>query len=777
MHERKQAKESTTNVTSRRKKNDNNPTPAAVSSVAPTMAVSQLTQLSAGTAPATDPSESFEHQRKKAVVTYGDGPLFPLPEDSPLLVTGPALQPRYHNSEYGEPVQPIDINPLLATNLESNKGWFEEHAKNLLEKTKLVFLSNQHDSASSVYLPDGSKLHPACSDSSINPASTHGTAFSLATGCDMMPSVSQTSLLKQWDPSTGQPLFPEKPTSKHERRPPTPQLTITHHDPRHIHLLRPTCKEPKAKRATAYLGVAEEAPQQRETIPRQYKFDDERQAYVHEDKDSEVVHNITCALDVNYEPSSLCTNVSLYYLTIRQKQASQAKQMFRDLRNHLHLSSENDTIDFVRIRTAQGDRRLHRDLMLPWMEPSEKYPNADLYAKCKTTDTFLEGSIERNFEEIASKRAKLIMNKSYDGHENLLKPDEGVLSSYDLQHHDFKDIELFLRFLYGRIQEDDIDPASLGHFVALAFDLGLYKLRQVMEEIIRHKLLHENPVDIMKFSAANNLYWLHVAAFDFITNNFYYYLEGQHFRNWTADALDIYIKADDLRLKTEFDVYRLVREWLLCDPTHLEHANHFLHCIRFFRMSTEEIYDCLNLNAQGETFDFAEMQLVITMHLFIQDSLKRGDILQLPIPPNRVAENLYYWDPRVLYGEVAAAHIFLNLPQPFVHESVIRDIQIAEKEYKNVYEAEEKARMVRERADRLVKDEEEKCRKMFEMMGICTEGRSPKTVEVLKSQEIQRLIPFMEPPHARWPWPGPPKDGGKLDHRKSFVGGEELAVT
>lgn len=188
--------------------------------------------------------------------------------------------------------------------------------------------------------------------------------------------------------------------------------------------------------------------------------------------------------------------------------------MFRDLRNHLHLSSDGDTPDFVRIRTSQGDRRVHRDLMLPWMEPSEKYPNADLYAKCRMSDTFIDGALEKNFDEIASKRAKLVMTQKPTDRENPLKADEGVLGSYDLQHHDYKDVELFLRILYGRVQENDVDAPSLGYFVAIAFDLGLYKLRQVMEEIIRHKLLHENPVDVMKFAAANNLYWLHVAAFD-----------------------------------------------------------------------------------------------------------------------------------------------------------------------------------------------------------------------------------------------------------------------
>lgn len=109
-----------------------------------------------------------------------------------------------------------------------------------------------------------------------------------------------------------------------EKRPPTPELKVLQNQEiRHLALLRAPGKEPKAKRATAYLGVSEDAPVQRETIPRQYKFDEQKQAYIHDDKDSEVIHNVTCAIDLNYEPSSICTNVSLYYLTIRHKQASQ----------------------------------------------------------------------------------------------------------------------------------------------------------------------------------------------------------------------------------------------------------------------------------------------------------------------------------------------------------------------------------------------------------------------------------------------------------------------
>lgn len=124
-----------------------------------------------------------------------------------------------------------------------------------------------------------------------------------------------------------------------EHRPPTPELSVAldpedpapdlPFPPRSISL-----REPRPQRSTSYLGVATYTTVEKghdNVVPKEYRFDEEKQAYLHEDSNLQIFHNLTCALDLNYEPSTASPNISRYFLTVRRKQAYNSEKLIDEL--------------------------------------------------------------------------------------------------------------------------------------------------------------------------------------------------------------------------------------------------------------------------------------------------------------------------------------------------------------------------------------------------------------------------------------------------------------
>ena len=87
-------------------------------------------------------------------------------------------------------------------------------------------------------------------------------------------------------------------------------------------------REARQQRSTSYLGMAPQYGGRRGEreeagrVPTKYRFDGAKQAYVHENSSVLVVHNMPCAVDSTYEPSTAAVNVAKYYLAVNQKQAT-----------------------------------------------------------------------------------------------------------------------------------------------------------------------------------------------------------------------------------------------------------------------------------------------------------------------------------------------------------------------------------------------------------------------------------------------------------------------
>lgn len=177
------------------------------------------------------------------------------------------------------------------------------------------------------------------------------------------------------------------------------------------------------------------------------------------------------------------------------------RKTFHGLRGHLHKSTgEADMIDLVIFKTGSGDRKAHRDVMISWLEPSEKYPNSELYDKYRAN----------NFPLIKPSPS----SDSVEGTSTKDGPFFELQSVVDLRRHFIRDIDFFLCFLYNHVKKEDFRTANLGAMSLIALDVGLYKLHQAMEQIIRDNIIGMNPLLAMSFAASAGLYWLHIAAFD-----------------------------------------------------------------------------------------------------------------------------------------------------------------------------------------------------------------------------------------------------------------------
>ena len=161
-------------------------------------------------------------------------------------------------------------------------------------------------------------------------------------------------------------------------------------------------------------------------------------------------------------------------------------------------------------------------------------------------------------------------------------------------------------------------------------------------------------------------------------------------------------------------------------------------------MTTEEIHECLTLNVHHDVFPFSQLQVLLTIHLLIQDYISRGQVdaqLHSAIPASRVVTNLAHWDPRALsYAASPEAQIFLDTSEPFLQETIVKSVLAEERESREQQEATERARLTRTKQEEKIREEEDRCRKLFEMMGICMDERSRHTVDMLKTKELQASI-------------------------------------
>ncbi|OQV20359.1 hypothetical protein BV898_05645 [Hypsibius exemplaris] len=617
------------------------------------------------------------------------------PEDSPLLSNSPVLgsssrpkvpaSPGDELDEEEPTLRVVDLNPRLLSH--ADKNWhFSDHARALFQISSAVDLI-----ASPSECPVGRNRVHASASNQTTFSSDSGYSFATIGS----PSGGRRS--KRNHGHFQSETDDDGHSERHHglNRPATPELP---NEPDDFFAagggLQDTggsppgapvgqIREVRPQRSTSYLGASCSGgpvggvERIEGLVPRKYRFDEGKQAYVHEDATVQVMHNMPCAMDSGYEPSTTSVNVAKYYLAVQQKLATHTKKIFHGLRNHLHLHkfSSDAAADTILIRTSAGDRRLHRDVMSPWVQPSDKYPNSEIYQQ-KYGTTVGSGVFQR---ETTNSLADIYANINCSEEECQFE----LQNCIDLTRHPVKDVDFFLCFLYGHVKREDVTQEN-----------------------------------------------------------------------------------------TELDVFVVILDWLRdSSRCNIHHAKRLLNCIRFFRMTTEEIYECLSLNAQTDIFDFSQMQILLTLHLLIQDYIKKGEDTELAgsIPAVRSVPCLVDWDPRELYAGVPEAQIYLQTAEPFLQETIVKTVRMEEMEAKELQEATERAKQTRAKQEDIIREEEDRCRKLFEMMGICMDGRSQQTMEMLKTKELQALIPFLEPVHARWPWPGPPSDGGKLDHQKQMT--------
>ncbi|XP_055336081.1 kelch-like protein 12 [Paramacrobiotus metropolitanus] len=164
--------------------------------------------------------------------------------------------------------------------------------------------------------------------------------------------------------------------------------------------------------------------------------------------------------------------------------------------------------------------------------------------------------------------------------------------------------------------------------------LHIHDIDVACATFIERLLTPPNLVYVLEYCEQKKVQDLHAAAYDRFMVTFYEQTENSLFLEWDVDKVIRLLGCDDLKVKTELDVYVAMKRWIDHKrPERIAYLEVLIELVRFAHMTRDELVQCTLLDPSYlEVLKVKELLATANWYITMQQSGRHWSEFQLPKP-------------------------------------------------------------------------------------------------------------------------------------------------
>ncbi|OQV18787.1 putative Kelch-like protein 5 [Hypsibius exemplaris] len=194
------------------------------------------------------------------------------------------------------------------------------------------------------------------------------------------------------------------------------------------------------------------------------------------------------------------------------------------------------------------------------------------------------------------------------------------------------DAATVLKYLYfGELQAN---AENIYGVWMIAKALKVHDIVAACAGFIDRLLAPRNLIYVLEFCEAKNIQDLYVAAYDRFILTFEEQTRDEAFLEWNVEKVARLLGCDDLKIKTELDLYVVMKRWIdHRRPERMTQLEHLVELIRFAHMTRDEIVQCTLMDPSFlEVRKVKELLATANWYITMQQSGRHWSEFQLPKP-------------------------------------------------------------------------------------------------------------------------------------------------